>query len=31
MLIAPTAEVPDDVVAALRAAPGIISVDVLRG
>jgi D-3-phosphoglycerate dehydrogenase len=31
MLIAPTAEVPDDVVTALRAAPGIISVDVLRG
>jgi D-3-phosphoglycerate dehydrogenase / 2-oxoglutarate reductase len=29
MLIAPTAEVPDDVVAALRSAPGIISVDVL--
>jgi len=31
MLIAPTAEVPDEVVTALRAAPGIISVDVLRG
>ncbi|MFP5489080.1 MAG: phosphoglycerate dehydrogenase [Acidimicrobiia bacterium] len=31
MLIAPTAEVPDDVVAALRAAPGILSVDVLHG
>jgi D-3-phosphoglycerate dehydrogenase len=30
MLIAPTAPVPDDVVAALRAAPGIISVHTLR-
>ena len=31
MLIAPTAPVPDEVVAALRAAPGIISVDSLVG
>ncbi len=31
MLIAPTAEVSTDTVAALRAAPGIISVDVLAG
>ena len=31
MLIAPTAAVPDDVVAELRAAAGIISVDRLAG
>jgi D-3-phosphoglycerate dehydrogenase len=31
MLIAPTGEVSDTVLEALRAAPGIISVDVLRG
>jgi D-3-phosphoglycerate dehydrogenase len=31
MLIAPTAPVPDDVVAALRSAPGIISVNSLVG
>lgn len=31
MLIAPTAAVPEPVVSALRAAPGIISVHVLRG
>jgi len=31
MLIAPTAVVPDQVVAALRSAPGIISVDALVG
>jgi D-3-phosphoglycerate dehydrogenase / 2-oxoglutarate reductase len=31
MLIAPTAPVTDDVVAALRGAPGIISVDALVG
>jgi D-3-phosphoglycerate dehydrogenase len=31
MLIAPTAAVPEPVVAALRSAPGIISVHVLRG
>ncbi|MFT3853648.1 MAG: phosphoglycerate dehydrogenase [Ilumatobacteraceae bacterium] len=31
MLIAPTVAVPDDVLAALRAAPGIISVDQLTG
>jgi len=31
MLIAPTAPVSDDVVAALRSAPGIISVDALVG
>jgi D-3-phosphoglycerate dehydrogenase len=31
MLIAPTAVVPDDVIAALRSAPGIISVTTLAG
>ncbi|HSJ92199.1 MAG TPA: ACT domain-containing protein, partial [Ilumatobacter sp.] len=31
MLLATTAEVPDEVVAALRSAPGILSVDVLHG
>jgi D-3-phosphoglycerate dehydrogenase / 2-oxoglutarate reductase len=31
MLLATTAEVPHDVVEALRAAPGILSVDVLHG
>jgi hypothetical protein len=31
MLIAPTMEVPDEVVARLRAAPGIISVTPLVG
>ena len=31
MLLATTAEVPDEVVEALRAAPGILSVDVLHG
>ncbi len=31
MLIAPSAQVPDDVVDALRTAPGIARVDVLRG
>jgi len=31
MLIAPTAEVPADVVSALREAPGILSVDVMAG
>jgi D-3-phosphoglycerate dehydrogenase len=31
MLIAPTSEVPAEVVAELRAAPGILSVDVLNG
>jgi hypothetical protein len=31
MLIAPTAAVADDVIGALRAAPGIISVDQLAG
>jgi len=31
MLIAPTATVPESVVAELRASPGIISVHVLRG
>jgi D-3-phosphoglycerate dehydrogenase len=31
MLIAPTAEIPDEVIASLRAAPGIISVTQLRG
>lgn len=31
MLIAPSAQVPDSVVAALRTAPGIARVDVLRG
>ena len=31
MLIAPSAPVPDDVVVALRAAPGITRVDVLEG
>jgi D-3-phosphoglycerate dehydrogenase / 2-oxoglutarate reductase len=31
MLIAPTSEVPDDVVAALREAPGILRVDVMAG
>ncbi|TDT16921.1 D-3-phosphoglycerate dehydrogenase [Ilumatobacter fluminis] len=31
MLLAVTAEVPDEVVDALRAAPGILSVDVLNG
>jgi hypothetical protein len=31
MLIAPSAPVPADVVAALRTAPGITRVDVLEG
>jgi hypothetical protein len=31
MLIAPSAQVPDVVVEALRTAPGIARVDVLRG
>jgi D-3-phosphoglycerate dehydrogenase len=31
MLIAPTSEVPADVVAALREAPGILSVNVMAG
>jgi D-3-phosphoglycerate dehydrogenase len=31
MLIAPTAVVPDEVIAALRSAPGIISVTTLAG
>jgi hypothetical protein len=31
MLIAPSEPVPDEVVAALRRSPGIISVHALRG